>query len=117
LCGGKRGDAKFALPAPVARLLVGVLDEIGRGNGVTVTPVHKDLSTQQAADLLRVSRPFLIEELLDKGVIPFRKVGNRRRIRYDDVRRFQEAEKREIARRESAMRELIEETERMGLYR
>ena len=77
----------------------------------------QEVSTQQAADFLMVSRSFLIEELLEKGVIPYRKVGNRRRIRYEDLRRYRQEEEREIARREQVMRELMAETERLGLYR
>ena len=109
-------QADLTLPLPVVRLLLGVLQEMGKGNGVSITPVHKEFTTQQAADLLKVSRPYLIEELLEKGVIPYRKVGNRRRIRYEDLLRYKEAEENEIARREKVMQELIAETERLGLY-
>lgn len=94
-----------------------MLQELGRGNGVTITPVPKEYTTQQAADFLRVSRPYLIEELLEKGKIPYRKVGNRRRVRYDDLQRYRDAEEQEIARRETVMLELMAETERLGLYR
>jgi excisionase family DNA binding protein len=99
------------------RLLLNALAEMGKGNGVTITPVQKEFTTQQAADFLRVSRPYLIEELLYKGVLPYRKVGNRRRIRREDLLRYQEAEEAEIARREAVMRELMAETERLSLYR
>lgn len=110
-------EREFSLPLPAVRLLLGALNEMGQGNGVTLTPVFKELSTQQAADALRVSRPFLIAELLDKGKIPFRNVGNRRRIRSVDLLRYQQEEEQEIARREQAMLELMAETERIGLYR
>jgi len=65
----------------------------------------------------RILTAALIEELLDKGKIPYRRVGNRRRIRYDDLVRYREAEEQEVARREAAMRELVAETERLGIYR
>ena len=110
-------QAQLTLTPPAARLLLDVLQEIGKGNGVTITPVEKQLTTQQAADFLMVSRPYLIEELLEKGKVPYRKVGNRRRIRYDDLLRYQEEDEREIARREKVMRELMAETERLGLYK
>jgi excisionase family DNA binding protein len=110
-------QAQLTLTLPAARLLLDILEEMGKGNGVTITPVEKQLSSQQAADFLRVSRPYLIEELLEKGKIPYRKVGNRRRIRYEDLLRYQEQEEREIARREQVMRELMAETERLGLYK
>ena len=63
-----------------------------------------------------ISRPFLIEELLEKGKIPYRKVGNRRRIRHDALLRYREEEELEIARREKVMQELIAETELLGVY-
>ncbi len=110
-------QADLRLPLSAVRLLLGILQEMGRGNGVTITPVQREYTTQQAADFLRVSRPYLIEELLEKGKIPFRKVGNRRRIRYEDLLRYRQAEEREIARREQVMLELMAETERLGLYK
>ncbi len=109
-------ETELALPLPAVRLLLDALKEIGQGNGVTLTSVVRELTTQQAADMLMVSRPFLIAELLDKGKIPFRKVGNRRRVRYADLLRYQQAEEQEIARREQVMLELMAETERLGLY-
>jgi len=108
---------ELILPLPVIRLLLDALQEMGKGNGVTITPVQKEVTTQQAADFLMVSRPYLIEELLEKGVIPYRKVGNRRRVRTEDLLRYQEAEQVEIARRKQVMLELMAETERLGLYK
>jgi excisionase family DNA binding protein len=110
-------ERELPLPLPLLRLLQGALLEFGKGNGVTLTPVQKEFTTQQAADFLMVSRPFLIEELLEKGKIPFRKVGNRRRIRYADLLRYRQEEEQEIARREQVMLELMAETERLGLYK
>ena len=110
-------EKEISLPLPIVRLLLGALKEMGQGNGVTLIPVLKELTTQQAADFLMVSRPFLIEELLNKGKIPYRKVGNRRRIRYADFLHYKHEEEQEIARREQVMLELAAETERLGLYR
>lgn len=74
----------IAIPTSALRLLLDVLTEIGQGNAVSILPVQAELTTQEAADALNVSRPFLVQ-LLEKGDIPFHKVGTHRRIRYLDV--------------------------------
>lgn len=65
-------------------LLVEVLAAIAKGRPVAVLSVAEEVSTQQAADLLNVSRPYLIG-LLEKNEIPFRTVGTWRRVRLADV--------------------------------
>ena len=81
-----------------------------------LTSIQKELTTQQAADFLSVSRPFLIAELLEKGKVRYRKVGNRRKISYSDLLRYQQEEELKCAKREEVMRELMAETEKLGLY-
>lgn len=76
--------AKIKLPAMAVRLLLDILEQMSRGNAVTFIPIHAELTTQQAADVLNVSRPFLIK-LIEEGVLEHRKVGTHRRIRYDDL--------------------------------
>jgi len=103
---------EIALPDSAVRILFSVLQEMAKGHSVTLIPVDTELTTQQAAELLRVSRPSLIK-MLDERKLPYRKVGAHRRVRYEDVLRYLDTER---ARRKKVMEELVAETERLGLY-
>jgi excisionase family DNA binding protein len=86
------------IPTSALRLLLDVLIEIGQGNAVSIIPIHAELTTQETADVLNVSRPFLVQ-LLEKGDIPFHKTGTHRRVRYQDVLDYKtriDAERRKI---------------------
>ena len=105
-------DTTVTVPLPAIRLLSDALQEMAKGNAVAVHPTPRELTTQQAADLLQVSRPYVVK-LLEEGKIPFRSVGHYRRISY---RGLLEYVKQEDARRDQVMRELVAESEALGLY-
>lgn len=77
-------SGEIQLPAMAVRLLLNILNDMAKGNAVTVIPVHAELTTQQAADFLNVSRPFFVG-LLEKGDIKYKKVGTHRRVRFEDI--------------------------------
>jgi excisionase family DNA binding protein len=77
------------IPVSALRLLLSALREIGEGNAVGITSIHAELTTRQAADLLNVSSPFLVQ-LLDRGELPFHQTGTHRRVRYQDVIAYKE---------------------------
>lgn len=111
LVGGDPDDT-LSLPRSAVELLARILAHMAAGQGVSVVPAHAELTTQQAADLLNVSRPFLIG-LLDAGEIEYRKVGKHRRVRAAslmDYKRKDDHQRREVA------DELTELNQDMGLY-
>ena len=99
------------MPAEALRLVVRLLSELAQGRAVTVVPLGKELTTQQAADLLDVSRPYLVR-LLEQGKLPHRKVGTRRRVRFEDLMSFKQ---RDDAQRRKVADTLTKEAEALGL--
>ncbi|WP_457299426.1 excisionase family DNA-binding protein [Phyllobacterium sp. P5_D12] len=83
-------EEAIELPAGAVKLLMAVLEDMASGRAVTIVPQNAELTTQQAADVLNVSRPFLIG-LLDERKLPFRMVGTHRRVRFEDVLNYKEA--------------------------
>lgn len=110
--GSADSETQVVVPEPAFALLVAVLEELASGNTVAVAPVQQELTTQQAADLLNVSRPYLIG-LLEEGKIPFHRVGNRRKLSLSDLLEFKH---RDAARREDILDQLTAEAQEMGLY-
>jgi excisionase family DNA binding protein len=88
LAGAAPGD-RIELPAEIYRVLRHVVEALRQGFAVTVMPLTQTLTTQQAADLLGVSRPTLVK-LLDVGKIPFERVGTHRRILLRDLLAYRE---------------------------
>ena len=107
---GKR-DEVVVLPKAALRLLVELLSEMAQGHAVKLIPMHAELTTQQAADLLNVSRPFLVK-LLEERQLPYRKVGTHRRVRVSDLVAFQ---RRHEAERQKALDELVREGQELDM--
>jgi excisionase family DNA binding protein len=103
--------AAVAVPIEAFELFVRLLRELANGNAVTIMPVRAELTTQQAADLLGVSRPYLVKLLGDKR-IPYRMVGTRRRIRSRDLMAFK---RRDDAERKKVADDLAAEAQKLGL--
>jgi excisionase family DNA binding protein len=80
-------EGTLNLPASALRLLVRILEEMARGNAVTLIPVHPELTTQEAADMLNISRPSLIQ-LLNEGQIESRRVGTYRLVRFEVLMKY-----------------------------
>lgn len=100
------GEQEVVLPRSAVDLLARVLTQMAQGRGATVVPADAELTTQQAADLLNVSRPFLIG-LLEADEIAYRKVGKHRRVRAQSLFAY-------LARDDQSRRDAAEELTRMG---
>jgi excisionase family DNA binding protein len=100
---GEGREETVELPKGVMQLLVMLLTEMSNGNAVTLMPIHAQLTTQQAADLLGVSRPFLIKEM-QEGKLKYQRVGTHRRIALADVMEYR---KMCVERHDRAMDELV----------
>ncbi|MCL1077121.1 DNA-binding protein [Parashewanella spongiae] len=81
---------EVSLPASALKLMVDILTELGQGNSVNITPIHAELTTQEGADMLNMSRPTFIK-LLDNLAIPFHRKGNRRKVAFSDVLAYKQS--------------------------
>lgn len=108
---GPSGES-IPIPASIFCVLERIAEVMARGDSITVVPVGKEVTTQQAADLLNVSRQYLVR-LVDDGRIPFRKTGKHRRLRIEDVLAFKEQRDKD---RRAGLRELSRMTQDLGGY-
>lgn len=104
------GDAPA--PAPVVAALVRVLEVLARGADVAVLPLDEEITTQEAADLLGISRPTLVK-LIETGRLRCRTPGAHRRLRVTDVLTYRDVQEAE---RRAALDDLVLENQRLGLY-
>jgi excisionase family DNA binding protein len=111
IASAKGSEQAVTIPRSAFRLLTSILTEMAAGNAVRLIPTQAEMTTQQAADLLHVSRPFLVDQM-EQGRIPFRKVGSHRRVLLADLLRY----KREIdANRLQDLEELSALDQELGL--
>jgi excisionase family DNA binding protein len=101
----------IAIPPGALRLFVDVLTQLGQGRAVTLLPQRAELTTQEVADYLNVSRPYVVG-LIEQNKLPARKVGTRRRIAFEDLVRF---EGQDRAKRRTALDELARIDQELGL--
>ena len=101
----------FVLPATAVRLLTDMLAHLAEGRSVAVMPEDAELTTQQAADMLNVSRPHLVK-LLEDGRLSFHKAGTHRRVRLRDLLAYRH---QRAAEAEAAMDELAAQAQEHGL--
>ncbi|UGY16269.1 excisionase family DNA-binding protein [Bradyrhizobium septentrionale] len=104
LVDDQKQTREIALGPALSALLIELLRHIGKGDAVTLVPVHEMLTTQQAADVLNVSRPFFIS-LLDKAQIPYETVGRHRRIKAEDLFAYKRARDKKRSEALSALAE------------
>lgn len=100
------------LPDPLYRLLLRIIGDVAEGRPIAYALETQDLTTQQAANLLGMSRQFLVG-LLDKGEIPYHRVGTHRRLMFKDVMAFR---KRRDQRRHEALNQMAKEAVESGYY-
>ena len=101
----------MVLPSSIVRMFQHILTETAQGNAVTVVPINAEMTTQEAAEFLNVSRPFVVKQM-EAGILPHHKVGTHRRIRFQDLLAY----KKEIdQRRELSLSELTSEAQKLGL--
>lgn len=108
---GPNGTA-IDLPEGIHALLLSVVENLKAGNGVSVIPLHAELTTIEAARLLNVSRPYLVKQI-EAGVLPHHMVGTHRRLRLAEVLAYRD---QVDARTTAALDAMAADAEELGLY-
>ncbi|WP_058914203.1 helix-turn-helix domain-containing protein [Entomohabitans teleogrylli] len=103
---------QIELPTSSLMLLMTILGELAAGNAVQVVPVHAELTTQEAANILNVSRPYMVK-LLEEGKLPFHKTGRHRRVLFADLMRYKAQRDKDSI---QAMQELADQGQELGFY-
>jgi excisionase family DNA binding protein len=105
------GSPLLKLPPKVLRVFADLLGSLAQGKAVAIVPKDLDVTTQEAAMFLNVSRPYLVR-LLDEGKIPHHKVGTHRRIRFEDVVKYKDERRK---RSQDALQELVDQAQGLGM--
>ena len=108
---GANGE-KITIPEPIYQVLLQVVHAMASGKAISIIPQQQELTTQQAAEFLNVSRPYLIK-LLEQGEIPHIKVGSHRRVRFDDLMNYKQ--QRDV-KRDQLLTELTQMSQEAGFY-
>ncbi|HCB3568958.1 helix-turn-helix domain-containing protein [Escherichia coli] len=103
---------QIELPTSSLTLLMSILGELALGNAVQVVPVHAELTTQEAANILNVSRPHMVK-LLEDGMLPFHKTGRHRRVLFADLMKYKDQRDSDS---NKAMQGLADLSQELGLY-
>ncbi|MHC5855506.1 helix-turn-helix domain-containing protein [Nostoc sp.] len=103
---------EMTIPDSVCRVLRQVVQAMASGKKVSIVRYNPELTTQQAADLLNVSRPYLIK-LLEQGELPYIMVGTHRRVKFEDLIKYKQ---QRDTKRGQLLQELIEMSQEAGLY-
>jgi excisionase family DNA binding protein len=106
-----KGEELIPIPETAVRMLRQILINMAQGNIVTLTPIESELTTQQAADILNVSRPHLVQ-MLEDGKIPHRKVGSHRRVLYSDLMEYK---RKTYEARQKVLDKLTEQAEELDM--
>lgn len=105
------GEGVIEVPVAALRMLVDILANMAAGNAMSLVPIHAELTTQQTADFLNVSRPYVVG-LLERGELPHHKVGTHRRVRFSDLMAYKESQ---LRKGKASLAELAKLDQELGL--